>query len=57
MNGVEQVGFAGTIAPADANNAAIEVKTAITVVFKLEDCYGAQLKHFCKIRAGRKMKD
>ena len=57
MNGVEQVGFAGTVAPADANNVAIEVKTAITVVFKLEDCYGAQLKHFCKIRAGRKMKD
>ncbi len=37
MDGVEQVGFASPIAPADANNAAVELKTAITVVFKLKD--------------------
>ena len=37
MDGIEQVGFAGPVAPADANNAAIELKTAITVVFKLKD--------------------
>ena len=40
MNSIKQIGFANTIITANADDALIEMKWTIAVVFKLGDRYG-----------------
>ena len=44
MNGIQQIGFANSVAAANANNAFGKNKLLMKIVFELEDRYGIQAK-------------
>jgi len=49
MNGVEQVGLAAAVEPANAGNTPRERKRGLGVIFELEQRYGGKGEQGCKI--------